>query len=51
MRLRVRLALAALVPQGTSGTEYDSLRIVSDKEGRMVRVVEWLDSGDEEEES
>jgi len=24
---------------------------VSDKEGRMVRVVEWLDSGDEEEES
>ncbi len=37
--------------KGTSGTEYDSLRIVSDKEGRMVRVVEWLDSGDEEEES
>jgi len=24
---------------------------VSDKEGRMVRVVEWLDSGNEEEES
>lgn len=33
------------------GTEYDSLRIVFDKDGRMVRVVEWLDSGDEEEES
>lgn len=33
------------------GTEYDSLRIVFDKDGRMVRVVEWLDSGNEEEES
>jgi len=33
------------------GTEHDSLRIVFDREGRMVRVVEWLDSGDEEEES
>jgi hypothetical protein len=33
------------------GTEYDSLRIMFDKNGRMVRVVEWLDSGDEEEES
>jgi len=33
------------------GTEYDSPRIMFDKNGRMVRVVEWLDSGDEEEES
>lgn len=33
------------------GTEYDSLRIVFDKDGRMIRVVEWLDSGDEEGES
>ncbi len=33
------------------GTEYDSLRIAFDKDGRMVRVVEWLDSDDEEEES
>ena len=33
------------------GTEYDSLRIAFDKDGRMVRLVEWLDSGEEEEES
>lgn len=30
------------------GTEYDSLRIVFDKNGRMVRIIDWLDSGDEE---
>lgn len=30
------------------GTEYDSLRIVFDKNGRMVRIVDWLDSGDDE---
>jgi len=34
-----------------NGTEYDNLRIVFDRDGRMIRVVEWLDSGDEEEES
>lgn len=33
------------------GTEYDSLRIMFDENGRMVRIVEWLDSGEEEEES
>lgn len=32
----------------SDGTNYDSLRIVFDKDGRMVRVVEWLDSGEEE---
>jgi hypothetical protein len=30
------------------GTEYESLRIVFDKNGRMVRIIDWLDSGDEE---
>lgn len=31
------------------GTEYDSLKIVFDQDGRMVRVVERLDSGEEDE--
>ncbi len=33
------------------GTNYDSLKIMFDENGRMVRVVEWLDSGEEEDES
>ena len=33
------------------GTQYDSLRIMFDEKGRMVRIVEWLDSGEEEDES
>lgn len=33
------------------GTNYDSLRIMFDENGRMVRIVEWLDSGEEEDES
>jgi len=31
------------------GTEYDSLKILFDENGRMVRVVERLDSDDEDE--
>lgn len=31
----------------SGGTNYDSLRIEFDKDGRMVRLVEWLDSGEE----
>lgn len=31
------------------GTEYDSLKILFDEDGRMVRIVERLDSDDEEE--
>ncbi len=33
------------------GTEYDSLKIIFDQDGRMVRVVERLDSGEDEDES
>jgi hypothetical protein len=31
------------------GTEYDSLKILFDENGRMVRIVERLDSDDEDE--
>lgn len=31
------------------GTEYDSLKILFDEDGRMVRIVERLDSDDEDE--
>lgn len=33
------------------GTEYDSLKIVFDQDGRMVRIVERLDSGEEDDET
>ena len=33
------------------GTDYDSLKIVFDQNGRMVRIVERLDSGEDEGES
>ena len=36
-------------PDTADGTEYDSLRILFGENGRMVRIVECLDSDDEDE--
>ena len=33
------------------GTDYDSLRIAFDRDGRMIRIVDWRDSGEEDDET